>query len=1180
MDRQQYLLKLLSQRVLVLDGAMGTMIQNQGLSEEDFFLDDLKAVGCNELLSLTRGDVIFDIHTQYLEAGADIITTNTFCANSFNLEEYGLSGEVETLNRAACEIAREAAADFERSQDRYAFIAGTLGPTNRSLAFSSDVDDPAFRKSDFKGFEEMYLQQARVLLDGGVDLLLIETVFDTLAAKAAIRSCFKAMEEKERKVPVMVSVTFSDLSGRTLSGQTLEAFVASLAPFPIFSLGLNCSTGPEQMIPLIEKLSAISPFFVSAHPNAGFPDKEGHYTLTPRQLADQMATVLEKGCLNIVGGCCGTTPGHIQAIKEAATRAKVHGKNERRPVLVLAGLERLEVRDGSFLVIGERTNVAGSKKFARLIKEENWEEALSVARNQISQGAQVIDICMDASMLDAPKAMVAFLRQVASDPSVSKVPVMIDSSDWEVIEIALGEIQGKGIVNSISLKEGEEKFLSRARLIASYGCAMVVMLFDEKGQADHYERKIEIAKRSYDLLVQAGIRAEDIIFDANVLSIATGIDEHDLYAKDFIRASLWIKENLPFAHTSGGISNLSFSFRGNDALRNAMHAMFLAYAKLDMAIINPGADRNLEAIPHHAREIIGKALLVNEGKTTEARQQLIDLALSGELAKPVQTKEKTKEEAWKSLGPEERLAEAIFHGENTYLQIDLDSLQSMDPIQLVEGPLMDGMKKVGKLFGEGKLFLPQVVRSARTMKLAVDILEPRITAYLTDINNKIGFQKKKIAVMATVKGDVHDIGKNIVNLILTCNNFEVIDLGVMVPPQKILEAALEHKADLVGLSGLITPSLREMASVVSLFEEHGCTIPLFVGGATTSELHTAVKLDPLYSSAVIQTKDASSMALAAQKVVGDQKDAFLAELSKRYELLRNDASFARYPRTAVSLPSVGYDQALCLVQQKALGTPATNYGVFTVEHFSLAELLPLVNWKMYSASWKVPVGSSESEKLVSEALEMLAEPKIIQLIESGCKAVCGLFPAASDRMTVTAGHGRFHFLRNEATGLCLADYVAKENDTVGVFVVSSSLSIGEYLRELKDKGEDYRSLSLQLICDRLVEVLAEKAERLLVDRWGSNDLKFIRPAPGYPAWSDHSEKKAIFDLLGATDAIGVRLTENFAMDPSSSICAMVFGSKDPRYFSVKNVSQEQLDLYAKAKGVSTLDLATILQGME
>jgi 5-methyltetrahydrofolate--homocysteine methyltransferase len=1180
MDRQQYLLKLLSERVMVLDGAMGTMIQNQNLSDEDFYLEDLKAVGCNELLSLTRGDVIFDIHTQYLQAGADIITTNTFCANAFNLEDYGLSEEVDTLNRASCEIAREAAADFERTHEKYAFIAGSIGPTNRSLAFSSDVDDPAFRKSDFSGFEKMYQQQIAVLIDGGVDLLLIETVFDTLAAKAAIRSCFKVMEEKERKVPVMVSVTFSDLSGRTLSGQTLEAFVASLAPFPIFSLGLNCSTGPEQMIPLIEKLSALSPFFVSAHPNAGFPDKEGHYTLTPTQLAAQMAPVLEKGCLNIVGGCCGTTPEHIEALKEVSNRAKVHEIQKRKPALVLAGLEKLEVLEGSFLVIGERTNVAGSKRFARLIKEENWEEALSVARKQVAQGAQVIDICMDASMLDASTAMVTFLRQIASDPSVSKVPVMIDSSDWDVLELALGEIQGKGIVNSISLKEGEEKFLSHARLIASYGCAMVVMLFDEKGQADHYERKIAIAKRSYDLLVQIGIRPEDIIFDANVLSIATGIDEHDLYAKDFIRASLWIKENLPFAHTSGGISNLSFSFRGNDVLRNAMHAMFLAYAKLDMAIINPGADRDLESIPPHARAIIGKALLPKDSETVKARQDLIDLALSGELTKPTGNTEKEVEEAWKSLGPEARLSEAIFHGENTFLQADLASLEAIDPVQLVEGPLMEGMKKVGKLFGEGKLFLPQVVRSARTMKLAVDILEPRITAFLTSLTNTSGFQKKKIAVMATVKGDVHDIGKNIVNLILTCNNFEVIDLGVMVPPQKILDAALKHKADLVGLSGLITPSLREMASVVSLFEANGCTIPLFVGGATTSELHTAVKLAPLYSSAVIQTKDASAMALAAQKVVGEQKREYLAELAKRYELLRNDTSFARYPRTSVSLKSVGYQQALSLVHQKEAGTVAKNYGVFTIDRFSLDELLPLVNWKMYSASWKVPVGSSESEKLVRDALQMLAEPKIVQLLESGCKAVCGLFPATSDRLTVTVGSEAFHFLRNESTGLCLADYVAKDFDTVGLLVVSSSLAIGEYLKELKAKGEDYRSLSLQLICDRLVEVLAEKTEQLLKTEWGSDSLGFIRPAPGYPAWSDHSEKKGIFDLLKATEAIDVRLTENFAMDPPSSICAMVIGGTDLRYFSVGNVSQEQLALYAKAKGVSPSDLATLLQGME
>jgi 5-methyltetrahydrofolate--homocysteine methyltransferase len=1180
MDRQQYLLKLLSQRVLVLDGAMGTMIQKQGLVDEDFYLEDLKAVGCNELLSLTRGDVIFDIHTQYLEAGADIITTNTFCANAFNLEEYGLLGEVETLNRAACEIAREAAADFEREQERYAFIAGSIGPTNRSLAFSSDVDDPSYRKSDFKAFETMYRQQVEVLLDGGVDLLLIETVFDTLAAKAGIMACLKAMKEKERTVPIMVSVTFSDLSGRTLSGQTLEAFVASLAPFPIFSLGLNCSTGPEQMIPLIEKLNAICPFFISAHPNAGFPDKEGTYTLSARNLASQMAPVLEKGCLNIVGGCCGTTPEHIQAIKEVSTHATVHRKSERKPVLTLSGLEPLCVQDGSFLVIGERTNVAGSKKFARLIKEENWEEALSVARKQVVQGAQVIDICMDASMLDASSSMVSFLRQIASDPSVSKVPVMIDSSDWTVLETALGEVQGKGIVNSISLKEGEALFLSHAHLIASYGCAMVVMLFDEQGQADTYERKIAIAKRSYDLLVNAGIRPEDIIFDANVLSIATGIDEHDLYARDFIKASLWIKENLPFAHTSGGISNLSFSFRGNDVLRNAMHAVFLSLAKLDMAIINPASDRELSSIPSHARTIIAKALLPEESQTVASRQALIELAMSGELVKPLETKGKDLEEPWKALGPAERLCEAIFYGENTFLQADLSSLSAINPIQLVEGPLMEGMKKVGKLFGEGKLFLPQVVRSARTMKLAVDILEPRITEYLTHQTSALGFQKKKVAVMATVKGDVHDIGKNIVNLILTCNNFEVVDLGVMVPPQKILESALEHKADLVGLSGLITPSLREMATVVSLFEEKGCTIPIFVGGATTSELHTAVKLAPLYTSPVIQTKDASSMALAAQHLVGEGKEEYLNEMSLRYEHLRSESSFARYPRKEVALKNVGYEKALLLAKQKEAGTVAREYGVFTIDNFELDTLLPLINWKMYSAAWKVPLGSSESDRLIEEAKNLLAEPKVRQLLQEGCKAVCGLFPSASDRLSVSVGDKRFFFLRNESTGLCLADYIAKKEDTVGLLVVSSSLAIGDYLQSLKEKGDDYRSLSLQMICDRLVEVLAEKTEQFLLDKWGSRESSFIRPAPGYPSWGDHSEKKGIFDLLGATEQIGVSLTESYAMDPPSSICAMVLGGNDLRYFSVGKVSQEQQTLYAKAKGVSLFDLATLLQGME
>ncbi len=1174
MNRQEYLHKILNERIAILDGAMGTMIQQEELTSDDFTLDGKTALGCNEYLNLSRGDVIFAIHSAYLEAGCDIIETNTFCANAFNLEEYGLSGDVVSINQAGCEIAREAAADFEREHDAYAFVAGVLGPTNRSLSFSSNVDDPAYRQSDFASFKAMYTQQAEALLDGSVDLLLIETAFDTLVAKSAVMACLEAMENKGRKVPLMVSVTFSDQSGRTLSGQTLEAFVISMSPFPLFSLGLNCSTGPEEMLPLMTRLSELAPFYISAHPNAGFPDKEGLYDLTPSEMAKELEPALAGGYLNIVGGCCGTTPEHIRALAKAAQGRPVHKKLEREHTLLLAGLEACPVPSDRLLVIGERTNVAGSRKFARLVKEGAWEEALTVARTQIEEGADVIDLCMDASMLDAQERMVAFLRHMGSDPSVSKVPVMVDSSDWSVIERSLQEIQGRGIVNSISLKEGEDTFIERARLIVSYGFAMVVMLFDEEGQADSYERKIAIAKRSYNLLLLAGIRAEDIIFDSNVLTIATGLDESDTHARDFLQAVSWIKANLPNCHTIGGISNLSFSFRGNNALRNAMHAIFLDLSELDMGIVNPAVSRDTQTIVPRTKDIITRALLAGGDDLPSVRRELIDLAME-----PIPDKADTEStgkqvsgpEEWKSLPPRERLAQSVLKGENVYLEKDLASLNDENPLLLVEGPLMDGMKEVGLLFGKGKLFLPQVVRSARTMKRAVDILQPRITAFLEGSKATFGNHKKKIAVIATVKGDVHDIGKNIVSLILTCNNFEVIDLGVMVPKQTILASALENHADLVGLSGLITPSLREMASVISLFEESGCTIPIFVGGATTSELHTAVKLSPLYGGPVIQTKDASAMALSAQKAVGEGRDLYFKDHAEQTLKLMGTNQGKN-----VALTSFDYSSLLAKQEQKKTGSIAKEYGIFVLQDFSLPVLVEKINWKMYCSAWKVPFASEEGEQLVTEAKELLKGDEIQNLFESGCKVVCGLFPAHSDRLEVQVGSSSFFFLRNEESGFSLADGIAKD-DTVGLLVATSALELGGYVKQA-DRGFDH--LALQMLADRLAEVLSDEAEAFLKEKWGCSCSSFIRPAPGYSSWSDHSEKRTLFDLLGAQDAIGVHLTESFAMDPASSVCSMLIGGEDLRYFSVGKVSEEQLALYAQKKGIARDKLVTLLSGME
>ncbi|MDY0289608.1 MAG: methionine synthase [Sphaerochaeta sp.] len=1186
MNRQEYLQKILSERIAILDGAMGTMIQAEGLDGDDFILDDRRVTACNEVLNLTRGDVIFGIHTAYLEAGADIIETNTFCANAFNLEEYGLSGDVLAINQAACEIAREAAADFESSHAGYAFVAGVLGPTNRSLSFSSNVDDPAYRQSDFASFKAMYTQQAEALLDGSVDLLLIETAFDTLVAKSAIMACLDAMQTKERKVPLMVSATFSDQSGRTLSGQTLEAFVISLSPFPLFSLGLNCSTGPEEMLPLIKKLSELAPFYISAHPNAGFPDKEGIYTLSPEQMARELEPAIREGCLNIVGGCCGTTPSHIRALAEAVQGKPVHMKGGRGHTLLLAGLEACPVPNDRLLVIGERTNVAGSRKFARLIKEERWEEALTVARTQIEEGASVIDLCMDASMLDAQQSMVTFLRHMGSDPSVSRVPPMVDSSDWSVIERSLQEIQGRGIINSISLKEGEELFIQRAKLIASYGCAMVVMLFDEEGQADSYERKIAIAKRSYTMLLLAGIRAEDIIFDANVLTIATGLDEHDHYGRDFLEAVSWIKKNLPHCSTIGGVSNLSFAFRGNNALRDSMHAIFLDLSELDMGIVNPAVSRDVRSIGPRTRDIITRALLAQGDDLPSVRRELIDLALEPEAEKPsgkdgqAETeREKPPQhtsDEWKTLPPRRRLAQAVIKGDNSFLEEDLALLSEDNPLTLVEGPLMDGMKEVGDLFGKGRLFLPQVVRSARTMKMAVDILQPRITAYIASSNAVVGSHKKKVAVIATVKGDVHDIGKNIVSLILTCNNFDVIDLGVMVPKEKILASAVENHADLVGLSGLITPSLREMASVITLFEESGCTIPIFVGGATTSELHTAVKLSPLYGGSVIQTKDASAMALTAQLALGDDRQGFFRGHAEKTLRLMHTEQEKKEQGGKLSSVSFSLSSLLAKQEQKHTGTKAKEYGIFVLEDFSLPALARQINWKMYCASWKVPFASEEGKRLVQEAQALLEKEEIQELFSSGCKVVCGLFPAHSDRLEVEVGPSSFYFLRNEESGFSLADAIAKD-DTVGLLVATSALKLAKHM-EQADRA--FNHLALQMLADRLAEVLADETEAFLREKWGCSCPSFIRPAPGYSTWSDHSEKRTLFDLLGAEERIGVRLTESFAMDPSSSVCSMLIGGEDLRYFAIGKVSPEQLSLYARKKGMEESELVTLLSGME
>lgn len=1150
---------LLKERVLLLDGAMGTMIQALDLDSDAYRWKEYHAQGSSEILNLTKADAIAQIHRLYVEAGADIIETNTFCANRINLAEYHLEEHVGLINERACAIARSVAgADT--------LIAGVMGPTNHALSLASKLEDPAWRAYDFDDFYSAYREQAKALINGGVDLFLVETVFDTLVAKSAIIACLDEMESQGITLPIMLSVTFSDSSGRTLSGQSLAAFVATLAPYPLASVGINCSTGVEEMVPLLRELSAISPFYTSAHPNAGFPDKEGNYTQSAEEMAALLTPLLAEGVLNIVGGCCGSTDAHIVSLRAAVDQhAQVRNLSSNLVIPPFAGLDPVSISSTEPLIVGERTNVAGSRKFARLIREGQWDAALDIAREQVEAGAAMLDICMDASLLDAEASMRAFLRYLSSEPAISTAAQMIDSSEWAVIEAGMREVQGRAVINSISLKEGQQQFIEQAKRITRFGHAMVVMLFDERGQAETYERKMEIARRSYHLLKEAEIRDEDIIFDANVLAIATGIAEHDSYAQAFIDATHSIKQEFTGTYTSGGISNLSFSFRGNNVLREAMHSRFVTHAKLDMIIANPATFLVEQTLDVTTEAIIDRALVEPSEAATEA---LIALAIDlQDQRRPASVKQVKK----KAADPKQRLVEAVVRGESTTLEADLAALQGENPIALVEGPLMDGMRTVGDLFSKGALFLPQVVRSARVMKLAVDALEPAIASYLAENQEGEGGRKRPVAVMATVKGDVHDIGKNIVSLILECNDFHVIDLGVMVEAEDILRAAVEHKANLVGLSGLITPSLKQMEVVIEAFEQAGLKIPIFVGGATTSELHTAVKLAPLASFPIIQTDDASAMALAANQILGSSQEAFIDETQRRYEELR--ASSEQEKR----VPSA-YREALGKTAQKSSGTKAAEYGVWKEEEFSFSSLVAEINWRQYCSAWKVPSKGKEAEELIASTLALLEQPAVQAAFKASCKVVYGLFAAKSDRLAVDLGSHSFYFLRDESSGKSLADTIAGR-DTVGLFVSTAGLGLDPLISELEGQHQVLEAMQVRLVADRIADVLAQRAEVLLLDRWKVEHSSTLRPAPGYPIWSDHSEKETLFSLLEAEEAIGVALTESWAMDPPATVCGMLIGGEELSYFTVGAVSDEQLSLYAHRKGIDVAHLGERLAGV-
>ncbi len=1210
--------RALRERILVLDGAMGTMIQAYKLQEADFrgarFKDNAQDLaGNNDLLTLTRPDIIAQIHREYLEAGADIIETNTFNSTAVSQSDYKLEALAYELNFEAAKLARSVCDEFS-SSDKPRFVAGIVGPTSRTASISPDVNDPAFRNTSFDALVADYLVCAQGLIEGGADILLIETVFDTLNAKAAI---FAVQEYSKRigiEIPVMISGTITDASGRTLSGQTVEAFWNSVAHAKPISIGFNCALGATQLRPHIEEISGIANTFVSAHPNAGLPNEFGEYDQSAKEMAEIIAEFARSGFLNIVGGCCGTTPVHIRAIADAVAQCAPRAIPDIAPACRLSGLEAFNITSESLFVnVGERTNITGSKRFARLIREGDYDTALDVALQQVEAGAQIIDINMDEGMLDSNAAMSHFLRLIASEPDISRVPIMIDSSKWEILETGLRCIQGKGIVNSISMKEGKQDFVDKARLCMQYGAAVVVMAFDEEGQADTLEKKCAICKRSYDILVnEVGFPAQDIIFDPNIFAVATGIEEHNNYAVDFIGSCEYIKRELPHALISGGVSNVSFSFRGNDTVREAIHSVFLYHAiqaGLSMGIVNAGQLAVYDEIPAQLKERVEDIVL---NRRPDGTDRLMEIAgqYSGESAT-----ESHEDLSWRENEVSKRISHALVKGITRYIEQDTEEARLLfeQPIEVIEGPLMDGMNVVGDLFGSGKMFLPQVVKSARVMKQAVAYLLP----FIEEAKKGQVFKAKGKILLATVKGDVHDIGKNIVGVVLGCNNYDIIDLGVMVPCEKILQTAIAEKVDIIGLSGLITPSLDEMVHVAKEMQRQGFTIPLLIGGATTSKAHTAVKIDQHYhNNSTVYVPDASrSVTVVSNLLSSDGGLEFKSKIKDEYDAVRLRNANRDHRKNIISFDKANANAFKSDWQQQRPVAPQF-LGTKVFEDYPLEELVPYIDWTPFFITWSLSgkYPAILKDEVVGEAARDLfkdAQAMLKDLIDNKrlkAQGVVGFWPAAQQNLNdVTLFEdesreqqiARFCFLRQQSAkalgvpNLSLADYVAPQDagtpDYIGGFAVTTGIGADELAKQYQEQNNDYNALMVKALADRLAEAFAELMHlRVRTEFWPyaqdeslSNDdllderYQGIRPAPGYPACPEHSDKVTLFKLLGIDGHIDMELTDSYAMHPAASVSGFYFAHPESRYFSVGKIDADQVEAIAARKGVS---LAT-MQGL-